>query len=165
MQFPLNLWAQKSFWNHDQARLLLQAIYLGLILVMVVYNLFLYFSTRERVYLYYILSILSIAIMLLTLTGMGFQMIWPNSPEFNQFASPMFMTLATIFSARFTDDFLSLPTQLPWASRLLRFISIAGMMNLLIIPWALYVEPETIGDSLPALPRHEPSVGTICFQG
>ena len=138
MQFPLHLWTQKTFWNNDQGRLLLQAIYLGLILVMVAYNLFLYVSTREQVYLNYILSILSIAAMLLTLTGMGFQMLWPNSPEFNEFASPMFMTLATIFSARFTDDFLSLPIQLPWASKVLRLIAIGGVINFLMIPWVPY---------------------------
>lgn len=138
MQFPLNLWTQRAFWDHDQGRLLLQAIYLGIILVMVIYNLFLFVSTRERVYLYYILSISSIAAMLLTLTGMGFQMIWPGAPAFNNLATPLFITLATIFSARFADDFLSLPIQLPWASRILRFIAFAGVVNLFIIPWAPY---------------------------
>ncbi|MBT6179503.1 MAG: sensor histidine kinase [Deltaproteobacteria bacterium] len=138
MQFPINLWTQRAFWDHDQGRLFLQAIYLGIILVMVIYNLFLFVSTRERVYLYYILSISSIAAMLLTLTGMGFQMIWPDAPAFNNLATPLFITLATIFSARFADDFLSLPIQLPWASRILRFIAFAGLINLFIIPWAPY---------------------------
>lgn len=165
MQLPLTVWTRGGFWFHDQGRLLLQAIYVGLILVMLIYNLFLYLSTRERVYLYYILSISSIAVMLITLTGLGFQMLWPNTPSFNSVATPLFITLATIFSARFTDDFLSLPSQLPWASRAIRLVSWLAIANLFIIPWAPY----------PVIIRHSGIVsmfclamnliaGTVCFQ-
>ena len=165
MQFPLTLWTQRAFWDHDQGRLLLQAIYLGIILVMVIYNLFLFVSTRERVYLYYILSISSIAAMLLTLTGMGFQMLWPHAPAFNNLATPLFITFATIFSARFADDFLSLPSQLPWASRILRFIAFAGLVNLFIIPWAPYtfnIRQSGIVSILCLVMNL--TAGTICFQ-
>ena len=103
--------------------------------------------------------------MLLTLTGMGFQILWPDSPGFNGFASPMFMTLATIFSARFTDDFLSLPTQLPWASKILRFVALAGVMNLVIIPWAPYtLNLQQSGILCLVCLVMNLTSGTICFQ-
>ncbi len=55
VQVPLRIYTQDGFFNHNQRSLLLQGLYFGLILAMVLYNAFLFFSLRELPYLFYVL--------------------------------------------------------------------------------------------------------------
>ena len=55
VQVPMRIYTQDGFFNHNQRSLLLQGVYFGLILAMVLYNAFLFFSLRELPYLFYVL--------------------------------------------------------------------------------------------------------------
>jgi hypothetical protein len=54
LQVPLHLWHVDHFLKHNAYVNGLQGIYFGIMLVMILYNLFIYLSVRERSYLYYI---------------------------------------------------------------------------------------------------------------
>jgi hypothetical protein len=69
MQVPVFLWSTLSFVEHDQNRAVIQGIYLGFMLVMLLYNLFLYATVRSRTYLLYVPMVLG-------------QLIWVQFPDF-----------------------------------------------------------------------------------
>jgi len=50
---------------------------------MVVYNLFLLLSHRDLIYLFFALLIVSLGLFQIARTGLGFQLFWPNLPQFN----------------------------------------------------------------------------------
>ncbi|MFT6277556.1 MAG: signal transduction histidine kinase [Flavobacteriales bacterium] len=54
-------------------------VYSGIILVMFLYNLFLWFSVRDNNYLYYVLFIFFVGITQLILNGYGNQYFWPEN--------------------------------------------------------------------------------------
>jgi diguanylate cyclase (GGDEF)-like protein/PAS domain S-box-containing protein len=54
------------------------------LLLMAIYNLFLYFSLKQRLYLYYSGFFINCALVLAILNGLAFAMIWPDYPEINQ---------------------------------------------------------------------------------
>lgn len=54
------------------------AVVYALILMMVLYNFFIFFYLKEKQYLYYCYYLLSMLFVLLTLSGIGKQFIWPN---------------------------------------------------------------------------------------
>ena len=52
----------------------------GVMLVMILYNFFIYLSVRDSAYIFYILYISSVTVTNLVISGAAFQHLWPNSP-------------------------------------------------------------------------------------
>ncbi|HTF82773.1 MAG TPA: 7TM diverse intracellular signaling domain-containing protein [Cytophagales bacterium] len=61
------------------------SFYYGILFLMALYNLMIYLRVKERVYLYYVSYVLCCALNSFAEDGLGFQFIWPHSPEINQF--------------------------------------------------------------------------------
>ncbi|MFI5203968.1 MAG: 7TM diverse intracellular signaling domain-containing protein [Flavobacteriales bacterium] len=59
----------KQFFEHDHTANYLHGAYLGIVVMMVLYNLFLYVTNRHKVYLYYILYVIFSAMFILFFTG------------------------------------------------------------------------------------------------
>ncbi|MBX9851770.1 MAG: transposase, partial [Cytophagaceae bacterium] len=75
--------SQQSFTSYTVNEYYFLGIYYGILLIMAVYNLLLYFTSREKVYLLYVLYVLSCMINSFTEDGLGFQYIWGNFPSLN----------------------------------------------------------------------------------
>lgn len=73
-------------------------LYFGVIFVMFFYNLFIYLTTKDLTYLYYILYIASVGLTQGSLEGLTFRYFFPNSPELYN-ASVVFFSAFTGFSA------------------------------------------------------------------
>ena len=54
MEAPLRLWQPAAFYEAASKENLLAGAVFGMLLVMIVYNLFVYLSTRDANYIYYI---------------------------------------------------------------------------------------------------------------
>ncbi|MDB5272024.1 MAG: chromosome partitioning protein ParA, partial [Chitinophagaceae bacterium] len=70
--------------THTKGYLFLGLIY-GILFLMAVYNLILYFSIKERTYIYYVLYILSAAFFISRKDGLAFQFLWPHFPWLNEY--------------------------------------------------------------------------------
>ena len=102
--FPLRVGKLEAFM--EDAHLLdhLQGVYFGFMLLIMLYNLFLYFSTKENIYLYYIAYIFSVTLFMSFIYQTGFEYVWPNLPIINRFAvisSSLTIFTAVIFSQKF----------------------------------------------------------------
>ncbi|MCD0489574.1 GHKL domain-containing protein [Pedobacter sp. MC2016-14] len=81
-------------------------IYCGIILVMFLYNLFVYFSIRDKSYLYYVLHTLFIGITQASLTGFTYKYIWSESPWFGNFSVFLLTCLVSIVGVQFLIEFM-----------------------------------------------------------
>jgi len=61
IQVPLILWPGKSFFEQDQYAFIEHGIYYGIALVMVLYNLFLFFRLRDSAYGFYVFYVITFA--------------------------------------------------------------------------------------------------------
>ena len=52
MQLPIVVWQNNAFIEHEQVSLMWQCVFYGIMLAMAVVNLFVYFATRHRSYLF-----------------------------------------------------------------------------------------------------------------
>ncbi|MFT3903684.1 MAG: 7TM diverse intracellular signaling domain-containing protein [Niabella sp.] len=82
------------------------SIYLGIVLIMVLYNTFLYISVKDSSYLYYILFIIFVGLSQFMLRGYTFQLFWPNHPTFTKVSSFIIPFLSGITTALFMKHFL-----------------------------------------------------------
>lgn len=148
MQVPMTLWSPDTFHAEEQARSLFEGLYYGIVLVMVLYNLFVYLAVGERSFLYYIGYITAMPLFLASLHGVAFQYLWPDATWWNDQAIIVFLNLVVVFGGIFSMRFISvLPSTHPVLSRVtILVVSVAGLLALagLLVPYRYMILP-TIG--------------------
>lgn len=78
MQIPLSLWSRDEFARRDHDEQFALGIYYGIVLVMALFNLFLFFTLRDMAHLYYVLYVLSFGLFLLSQYGLAYEYLWPD---------------------------------------------------------------------------------------
>ncbi|HXC04964.1 MAG TPA: 7TM diverse intracellular signaling domain-containing protein [Bacteroidia bacterium] len=78
IQIPLLAGSEASMINLISIKHILSGLYFGIMIVMILYNLFIYFTVRDKSYLYYVVYIIIILLTQTSLQGFPFQYLWPN---------------------------------------------------------------------------------------
>ncbi|MHA4738843.1 sensor histidine kinase [Dyadobacter sp. MSC1_007] len=103
---PLIVRSEMGLFQFALTNEIISGIHIGVLFVMMLYNFFVYFSIREKSYLYYVLYILFIGLTQTTITGYTFKFLWPGNPSFNKFSIILFPALAGSFALLFFQNFL-----------------------------------------------------------
>ncbi len=111
IQTPLVLWPKNTFFEQDQYHIVEHGIYYGIVLVMVLYNLFVFIRLRDNAYGFYVLYVFTFALTQLSLSGFAYQFIWPNMPLWNEKSIAMLVPLIVVSAIIFTCHFLELKNQ------------------------------------------------------
>ncbi len=106
LQLPLKVGTIINVYDQIKNRDLLSGIYFGIMLVMILYNLFIYFSVRDKSYLYYVVYIICILLTQTSLQGYTFQYLWPNSALITKFSLIFLPSLSGITGMFFMNVFL-----------------------------------------------------------
>ncbi|WP_343849574.1 adenylate/guanylate cyclase domain-containing protein [Algoriphagus jejuensis] len=110
--FPLRVGTLQAFMEDNHHLDLIQGIYFGFMLLIILYNLFLYFSTREYIYLLYVAYVVCITWFMSTVYQYVFEFVWPENPALNKYA--VISTAMTILTATFfTRAFLNTKQRAP----------------------------------------------------
>ncbi len=154
LEAPIYLWEVEDFYHVDHNLQLINGAYFGLMSVMMVYNLILFYLIRERVYLYYVAYILSFTAFTLTLTGYGFEYLWPDFPVWAKNSRPVFIGFNVIFIGFFTSDFLDTKAKLPKLYKTIQILMISALLSSLLglfgffkisITWAVLTAAPAAG--------------------
>lgn len=103
---------------------LLFGTFYGMILIIALYNFLVFLAIREIKNIYYIFYILSVAAYAMSLDGIGFQYLWPNLPEWNNYAVGIFLYSLILWSLIFTRKFLSTQANAPTLDTALKWMII-----------------------------------------
>lgn len=128
--------SDEFLFKYSLREYILLGMYYGILLIMAVYNLFIYFSVREKVYLLYVSYVLSCFLVSFSEDGIGFQYLWPEYPYMNHVFSilaPVFL-LFSFFA--YSDAFLELKNSIRWVvgSLCLCYIILYTFFNLGYVP-------------------------------
>ncbi len=127
MYFPMILWNEHVFWKADHEAQFVLGLYYGIMLVMALYNLFIFFSLRDRAYLFYVFYILSFALYQMTANGLAYEYLWPGATWWNRNSTLFLAGVTMIWAIFFTKDFLSTRTSVPVLDRALNWITLAAV--------------------------------------
>lgn len=119
MQLPITLSDTSHFQDGSIFEYLILGLYYGVGLIMVFYNLFLFFSLRLVSYIWYTLFIVCLIFVHFTLNGLSYQYIWPNSSWWNNLAILFFMGLSNITALLFSKSFLHAKIHTPWLDKVM----------------------------------------------
>jgi diguanylate cyclase (GGDEF)-like protein len=103
---PVRLWQPDALWHRDQVDYAALSVYYGLLLGLLVYNLFLYLSLRDPLYLIYVAFIGALGVGLGGLSGLVSQFLWPNAPMLAHLSPTAGVSLAGFFGTLFVQRFL-----------------------------------------------------------
>lgn len=110
---PLKLGTRSTIISELHNIDLIFGVYTGIILAMLFYNLFIYFSVRDRIYLRYVVYIFFIGFTQASILGYPFEYLWPQQPWIAQLSIYLFSCGVGITALEFLKPFLNTKQLVP----------------------------------------------------
>lgn len=136
LQVPAVLWSPWTFLDKNHNEQYVLGIYYGIVLAMLVYNLLLYLSIRDTIYLHYVGYISAFVLLQLSLNGLAYEYLWPNMPVWNGHALILFLSFSVLFATQFTRALLETRQVLPKNDKvmigLMAVMGLGALMSLFI---------------------------------
>lgn len=135
MQLPLTLWTATAFIGEKEWETLLLGAYFGVMHLLMISMLTVFFMSKDKLFLYYSLYLLSSIVIQASLNGFSFQYVWPNLPLWSHHFTALGLGFTGICSLIFSGAFLQL-----WGDKhrylkviysLLITVTIVGMLMVL----------------------------------
>ncbi len=131
MRVPLSIWQPTKLLSDEQLVTTATALYFGLIICMIVYNLFSFSLTRDPYFAYYSAYILAIGLLLAGLDGSGYQYLWSNFEWLQSKAITMFGSIAFIFASLVASHILQTKERSPKLHRGLQGVMVLAGLSFL----------------------------------
>ncbi len=127
LQIPLSLWEHSKFTEHVHIYQTALGIYYGIYVVMFFYNFFIFITTRDLSYLYYILYILGFAFFQSNYNGLLAQFVLPEHPGLVNLIIPISIGFTYFFASLFAAQFLRIKSYSKIAEWLIGFNLISSL--------------------------------------
>lgn len=106
IQLPLLLGTEHSILNENLIQNLFFGMYMGIIIIMILYNLFVAFTVRDSSYYYYIVYIFFVGLTQFTFQGLAFKFLWPDNIWIANYSSILVPFFSGIFTIIFLKKFM-----------------------------------------------------------
>ncbi len=110
----------------------LLGIFYGVILMVALYNLFLFFVFKRSPFIYYFAYILSTILYFMTNDGTCFHFLWPTHPSLNQYAFQITHFLMVIFFCFYAKSFLQIDNLYPFINKVFKWFVIIRIILFLV---------------------------------
>ncbi len=107
---PVTLWTPEAFIEKNKIEQLLHGMFYGGMLVMILYNVFVYYSTGDRNYLRYIAYLISVTVFEFVDLGHGINLIPGGHAYLNSMMLPGIMLVSMIIGLHFARHSLEFPS-------------------------------------------------------
>ncbi len=142
MHLPMFIGNSKQVEKDSRNEFLIIGLFCGILFIMFFYNLFLFLTTCDRSYLYYIIYIVAVGIAQLDLTGYAFKFLWPNDTWLSVNSLNISGIFSGIATALFSQSFLQTKKH---------YITLHRIFNLLIAAYCVSLLLHFFGYSFIAL--------------
>lgn len=139
--FYLNLYEEKEFLKKDINYQLILTLFFGAMLALIIYNLIIFYFTKEMVYFYYVGNIFFLTISHISFTSMNLHFLPVAFEHIDAYLTIYYIIFNCIFVLLFTKEFLELKKYKNINILINTFISI----NLILIPFS-FISNEYILD-------------------
>ena len=132
LQIVASLWKPAAFELSEQLLLLVQGLYFGIVLMMVIYNLYLGWIFKSKAYIFY--SVFSVSTMLAfaSFYGFGGMVLWPGLYWFDQRSTSLFSSLAFMSGLWFAWSFLDLKNTVPESRKVIKPLVVVWGIQLVL---------------------------------
>lgn len=113
MILPLKIWRANDFFGAAANEQKLHFFYYGSLTVIILINLAVFLTLREKLYLYYALAIAGYLLFFASIKGYSFQLLYPQFPAIHARALLVSMPVLALFSVLFCRELLKIPSHSP----------------------------------------------------
>lgn len=131
LKFEAYIFPYSSYFENYSFRIIIISVYFGIMIALFIYNLILYFSVKDKVYLYYCFYILFIALAQLSISGHSFFILNENAFLY-EVSIIGFTTLSSIFVIPFIQLFLKTDEYVPKYEKYLYLIPASYVIALIL---------------------------------
>ena len=78
MNFPIRIYTEKFFYENEHDEYFFLSLYYGIMIAMILYNLFLFLSIRDVTYIYYSLFLVFSGLYFYSQNGLGYEYLWSD---------------------------------------------------------------------------------------
>jgi len=114
---PLSAGTESKILDTDKYKDIFWGMYIGLMLAMLLYNFFVYLTTKDKSYLFYITYVLAVIITQTALSGYAFQLLWPHNSWLAENCIFLTPPIAGLTGLEFMRHFLRTKLYLPKADK------------------------------------------------
>lgn len=144
LTIPLTVWQPDAYRQHQQHFQWLQFMYYGGLVVLAMYGLIIYLALRDKRFLIYACYIITAGVGMFASNGFGRQLLWPESPAFDDVSQTAFFSLAAFFAAWFARKILVTHEGRAWFVQGMR-VSEAFFLCSAVLSFLQLVLPGTLG--------------------
>ena len=144
----LTIWEEGAFLQYARLRDMLYSAFLGIFIIMALYNLILFYTIRDVSYLYYSLYCVGFILFQIIMTGYGFQFVWPNHSWVNQQWLSV-LSFTTFFGISAARSFLNIRQFYLGLDRFIQFLLIisGGFFLGAVLNFSFISFPVVLGTS------------------
>lgn len=132
IQLPLKLCTETVFLSKTLKEQFIYGGFYGILVLMALYNLFFFFTIKDKSYLYYVLYISFYIIGQMGLDGYAYELLWPGNPALNNPSISLFLGLALLFCAQFTKAYLQTKVIIPKVNLILNIYMAGTLVPILL---------------------------------
>ncbi len=134
MIFPLTLWTPEAFIHSSRVDYLQLGLVYGALILLIIYNLFLWLALKERNYGYYVGVLTCTLLGHMVYQGLAGQYLWPASPHLTDLGMLVLFPVISILGMLFAISFLDTRKRSPVGHRvILGFIGVWLVIMVLFI--------------------------------
>lgn len=131
MQIPIVLWKPKDFYNEAFNENMIFGILFGTLIVVIAYNIFLYWIVQRAIHLHFAMMIVSSMIFLATLNGYAFKYLWLDNIAWSSVALPISVGFLTSVSCIFVIWILEIKNYSMFMHVLLVVFAVIGIFTVI----------------------------------
>lgn len=132
LQTPIFVSDYISNFDFTNKKSLISGVYIGIMLVMMLYNLFIYFIFKDNTYVKYSSYIFATLLTQISIQNYTFQFLWPDWPVLAQY-SPFFLpALVGVLGIEFFKSFLKLRREFSIAYKISNYLIYAYFVSVII---------------------------------
>lgn len=112
-------------------------LFYGMVLIFCFHNLLMFMAVKRRQYLYYVFYILSVAVYEMSVDGIAFQYLWPQTPLLNDYVYGIALYSLSIFALIFTEELLQVKQR---SGRLYKLINYVIAARTIYFLYCLFID-------------------------
>lgn len=113
LMVPARLWEPADYYSHERADYSTQTWYFGMVCAMLLFNLLLFFSLRDKVYLLYINFVILNALTLASFNGLAKEFFWPNANTWSDISTYVGLSFTVVAAVQFMRSMMQTNTLTP----------------------------------------------------